>query len=52
MGAAKFPAALAKPSRHTVVLESMGSEIALDNFRPLPVILLARGHMKKDNRLS
>ncbi len=52
MDGAKFPAALAKPSRHTVVLESTGSEMALDNFRPLPVILLARGQMKKDNRLS
>jgi hypothetical protein len=49
---AKFPAPIPKPSRHTVVLESTGSEIALDNFRPLPVILLARGQMKKDNRLS
>jgi len=52
MDAAKFPAALAKPSRHTVVLESTRLEIALDNFRPLPVILLARGQMNKDNRLS
>jgi hypothetical protein len=33
-------------------LESRGSEITLDNFRPLPVILLARGQMTKDNRLS